>query len=63
LFPDSLFTELFAQIGRRSVPPSVVAAVMVLQRLEGLFDREAVDRFAHTVLVRHAGTATPLEAP
>ncbi len=39
LFPDSLFTDLFAQVGRRSVPPSVVAAVMVLQRLEGLSDR------------------------
>jgi hypothetical protein len=45
LFPDELFTDLFAAIGRRSVPPSVVAVVMVLQRLEGLSDREAVDRF------------------
>ncbi len=36
LFPDELFTDLFAAIGRRSVPPSVVAVVMVLQRLEGL---------------------------
>ena len=45
LFPDELFADLFAAIGRRSVPPSVVATVMVLQRLEGLSDREAVDRF------------------
>src|SRR6478735_9058172 len=36
LFPDAMFTDLFAGKGRRSVPPSVVAAVMVLQRLEGL---------------------------
>ena len=54
LFPDSLFTDLFAQVGRRSVPPSVVAAVMVLQRLEGLSDREAVDRFAFDVRWRFA---------
>jgi hypothetical protein len=38
-------TDLFAAIGRRSVPASVVATVMVLQRLDGLSDREAVDRF------------------
>ncbi len=44
LFPDGMFADLFAQVGRRSVPPSVVAVVMVLQRLEGLSDREAVDR-------------------
>jgi hypothetical protein len=54
LFPDSLFIDLFAQVGRRSVPPSVVAAVMVLQRLEGLSDREAVDRFAFDVRWRYA---------
>jgi hypothetical protein len=41
LFPDALFAVLFAAVGRRSAPPSVVAAVMVLQRLEGLSDREA----------------------
>ena len=46
LFPDELFVDLFTGTGRRSVPPSVVATVMVLQRLEGLSDREAVDRYA-----------------
>ena len=30
-------------VGRRSVPPMIVAVVMVLQRLEGLSDREAVE--------------------
>jgi len=54
LFPDSLFSDLFAQVGRRSVPPSVVAAAMVLQRLEGLSDREAVDRFAFDIRWRYA---------
>jgi hypothetical protein len=42
LFPDEMFTDLFSDRGRRSVPPSVVAVVMVLQRLEGLSDREAL---------------------
>ncbi len=54
LFPDAMFADLFAGIGRRSVPPSVVAAVMVLQRLEGLSDREAVDRFTFDARWRYA---------
>jgi hypothetical protein len=54
LFPDDLFADLFAVIGRRSVPPSVVAVVMVLQRLEGLSDREAVDRFTFDARWRYA---------
>ena len=54
LFPDDLFADLFAAIGRRSVPPSVVATVMVLQRLEGLSDREAVDRFTFDARWRYA---------
>jgi hypothetical protein len=57
LFPDGLFTDLFAGIGRRSVPPSVVAVVMVLQRLEGLSDREAVDRFTFDARWRYAAGA------
>lgn len=54
LFPDVMFADLFAAIGRRSVPPSVVAAVMVLQRLEGLSDREATDRFTFDARWRYA---------
>jgi hypothetical protein len=53
LFPDEMFSDLFAAIGRRSIPPSVVAVVMVLQRLEGLSDREAVDRFTFDARLRH----------
>ena len=45
LFPDELFADLFASTGRRSVPPRIVATVMVLQRLHGLSDREAVEAF------------------
>lgn len=54
LFPDELFADLFSQRGRRSVPPSVVATVMVLQRLEGLSDREATERYAFDVRWRYA---------
>ncbi|MBO3744408.1 IS1182 family transposase, partial [Actinoplanes flavus] len=57
LFPDDLFSDLFALVGRRSVPPSLVATVMVLQRLEGLSDREAVDRFTFDVRWRYAAGA------
>lgn len=45
LFPDELFADLFTTTGRRSVPPRIVAVVMVLQRLFGLSDREAVEAF------------------
>jgi len=45
LFPDELFADLFTSTGRRSVPPRIVAVVMVLQRLFGLSDREAVQAF------------------
>jgi hypothetical protein len=45
LFPDELFVDLFTSSGRRSVPPQIVATVMVLQRLHGLSDREAVEAF------------------
>jgi hypothetical protein len=54
LFPDELFADLFTGTGRRSVPPSVVATVMTLQRLDGLSDREAVDRYAFDARWRYA---------
>ena len=54
LFADAMFADLFTGTGRRSVPPSVVAVVMVLQRLEGLSDREAVDRFTFDARWRYA---------
>src|SRR5438105_950306 len=54
LFPDELFADLFSERGRRSVPPSVVATVMVLQRLEGLSDREAVERYSFDARWRYA---------
>jgi hypothetical protein len=54
LFADELFSDLYVQHGRRSVPPSVLAVVMVLQRLEGCSDREAVDRFCYDLRWRYA---------
>lgn len=30
LFPDEMFADLFTDVGRRSVPPMIVAVVMVL---------------------------------
>jgi hypothetical protein len=54
LFPAELFADLFEPTGRRSVPPSILAVVVVLQRLEGLSDREAADRFAFDVRWRYA---------
>ena len=54
LFPDEFFADLFSARGRRSVPPSVVATVMVLQRLEGLSDREAVERYSFDARWRYA---------
>ena len=46
LFPDEMFADLFDEVGRRSVPPMIVAVIMVLQRIEGCSDPEAVDRFS-----------------
>jgi IS5 family transposase/transposase len=54
LFPDQAFSDLFENRGRCSVPPSVVAVVMVLQRLEGLSDREAVERYCFDNRWRYA---------
>ena len=54
LFADELFVDLFAEVGRRSVPPRIVATVMVLQRLQGLSDREAVEAFCFDVRWKYA---------
>jgi hypothetical protein len=61
LFPDDAFADLFEDIGRRSVPPRIVAVVMVLQRLEGLSDREAVDRFTFDARWKYAAGGLDFE--
>jgi hypothetical protein len=63
LFPDDSFADLFQDVGRRSVPPRIVAVVMVLQRLEGLSDREAVDRFTFDVRWKYAAGGLDLDYP
>ena len=63
LFPDEMFADLFTDIGRRSVPPMIVAVVMVLQRIEGLSDREAVDRFAFDTRWKYAAGGLDFDYP
>lgn len=63
LFGDAMFIDLFDDIGRRSVAPQIVATVMVLQRLEGLSDREAVDRFAFDLRWKYAAGNLPVDFP
>ncbi|HWT49469.1 MAG TPA: transposase, partial [Mycobacterium sp.] len=63
LFPDGMFADLFTDVGRRSVPPMIVAVVMVLQRLEGLSDREAVERFAFDTRWKYAAGGLDFDYP
>jgi hypothetical protein len=63
LFPDELFAGLFDDVGRRSVPPMIVAVVMVLQRIEGCSDREAVDRFAFDARWKYAAGGLDFDYP
>lgn len=63
LFPDDAFADLFKDIGRASVPPRIVAVVMVLQRLEGLSDREAVDRFTFDLRWKYAAGGLDFNHP
>ena len=63
LFPDEMFADLFTDVGRRSVPPMIVAVVMVLQRLEGCSDREAVDRFAYDLRWKYAAGGLDFDYP
>src|SRR5271156_5413905 len=63
LFPDEMFADLFTDIGRRSVPPMIVAVVMVLQRIEGCSDREAADRFAFDARWKYAAGGLDFDYP
>lgn len=44
VFPDEMFADLFTGRGRPSQPASVMATVLVLQALETISDREAIER-------------------
>src|SRR5512140_2959758 len=63
LFPDEMFADLFDDVGRRSVPPMIVAVVMVLQRIEGCSDREAVDRFTFDARWKYAAGGLSFDYP
>ena len=54
LFPDDAFADLFQDTGRRSVPPRIVAVVMVLQKSLGFSDREAAAAFEFDVRWKYA---------
>ena len=50
LFPDEMFADLFGSgRGRPSIPGPVIGAVMVLQALECLSDREAIQRLRRDI--------------
>ncbi len=61
LFGDETFADLFEDIGRRSVPPRIVATAMVLQRIEGASDREAADRMAFDLRWKYAAGDLPYD--
>lgn len=63
LFPDEMFGDLFCDVGRRSIPPMIVAVVMVLQRLEGCSDREAVERFCFDARWKYAAGGLRFDFP
>src|SRR5258708_22345810 len=49
LFPDEMFADLFDEVGRRSVPPMIVAVVVGLQGVEGWSGPGAAGRVAFDV--------------
>src|ERR687898_845503 len=49
-----LFNVAVTRCEQELPPPSILAVVMVLQRLEGCSDREACDRFAYDLRWRYA---------
>ncbi len=63
LFPDEMFADLFRDDGRNCVPPLIVAVVMVLQRLEGCSDREAVERFQFDARWKYAAGGLAFDFP
>src|SRR4051812_787850 len=63
LFPDAAFADLFpSPLGRPSVPAEVVASVLLLQALEGLPDRDAVEALTFDLRWK-AATGWPVDKP
>ena len=63
LFSDDAFSDLFDDVGRCCVPPRIVATTMVLQRSEGLSDREAVERFQFDLRWKYASGGLDFDYP
>lgn len=63
LFPDDMFADLYKSTGRRSVPPQIVATVMLLQRWCGLSDREAVQAFQFDMRWKYACGGLDVDYP
>ena len=63
IFPDEMFADLYSGRGRRSIPPRIVATVMVLQRLHGLSDRDAVEAFEWDTRWKFACGALDYDGP
>ena len=61
LFPDAFFADLFSWRGRSSVPPQIVATVLVLQRIHGMSDREAISSFIFDVRWKYACSGLKLD--
>ena len=62
LFPDEMFADLFCDVGRRCVPPMIVAVVMVLRRPR-VWDREAVERFQFDLRWKYAAGGLGFDYP
>lgn len=60
---DEMFADLFTGAGRRSAPPMIVAVVIVLQRIEGLSERAAVERFAFDARWKYAAGGLGFDYP
>src|ERR1700685_906041 len=63
LFADELFADLFADSGRRSVPPRIGAVVMVLRRVFGIWDRGAVEAFEVDARWKYAAGGLDFDYP
>jgi len=63
LFGDDAFADLFDDVGRFCVPPRIIATVMALQRVEGLSDRQAVERFTYDLRWKYAAGGLDFDYP
>lgn len=54
LLRDEDFAEMYAEDGRPSHPPSLMAGILLLQRHEDVSDREAIDRLQFDLRWQHA---------